>query len=86
MYSCHSVDENPEPHGEGVHHQGALKGSKMPIARAFAQTFGFHGVKGTNGAVNYYNWTKLSFPWSSNYYKPYPQSGRWTFYYKSANR
>lgn len=54
MYSCHSADTNPHPHGEGDHQQGALLGSQRPIAYVFAQYFKFYGVQGTSESVNYH--------------------------------
>ena len=81
MYSCHSADKNPQKHGEGVHTQGELSGSKDPIAYAFAKKFNFRGVMGTAESVNYHSFFTDGTPkWSNNYLKPYPaDGGRWTY-------
>jgi RHS repeat-associated protein len=81
MYSCHSADKTEAAHGEGIHAQGALKGTKDPIAYAFARKFNFKGVKGTTESVNYHSFlTDGTSILSKNYLKPYPANGgRWTY-------
>ena len=83
MYSCHSADKNPEAHGSGVHRQGALSGTKLPIAYVFAQTFNFYEVRGTAESVNYhYYLPDLTFPFSDDFLQPYPANkGRWRVIY-----
>ena len=78
MYSCHSADDTAGPH-EG---QGALTGSMLPIAHAFAQQFHFKSVIGTKGSVNYHNWRNGTLWSSSNYLHPYPQNKKWVNYYR----
>lgn len=87
MYSCHSADSNPKAHGEGIHQQGPLMGSKHPIAYVFAQTFKFYTVRGTEESVNYHHWTTdFTMPWSDEYFKPYPANGgRWKVYINPNN-
>ncbi len=83
MYSCHSTDNLKTAHGEGISTQGALKGTKDPIAYAFVKKFNFKGVNGTMGAVNYHSFFTDGTPfWSNNYYKPYPANGKWNYLYK----
>ena len=84
MYSCHSADTEKKAHGEGHHAQGALKGTKDPIAYAFARNFNFKGVKGTAESVNYHSFLTDRTPqWSNNYLKPYPANGgRWTYIHR----
>ena len=87
MYSCHSADTNPHPHGEGDHQQGALLGSKRPIAYVFAQYFKFYGVRGTSESVNYHSvLTDGTWFSSDTYMRPYPANGgKWQIYYNSNN-
>ena len=86
MYSCHSADTNPHPHGEGDHQQGALLGSQRPIAYVFAQYFKFYGVQGTSESVNYHYGLMDLFSPSSDYLQPYPANGgKWRIYYNSNN-
>lgn len=87
MYSCHSADTNPNPHGNGDHQQGALLGTKRPIAYVFAQRFKFYGVQGTSESVNYHSfWTDLTLPSSNTYMRPYPANGgKWRIYYNPNN-
>ena len=87
MYSCHSADMNPKPHGEGDHRQGALAGSKLPIAYVFAQKFQFYGVRGTAESVNYHSFfTDGTTPFSENYMRPYPANdGKWHMFYNPNN-
>ena len=87
MYSCHSADMNPKPHGEGDHRQGALAGSKLPIAYVFAQKFQFYGVRGTAESVNYHSFfTDGTTSFSKNYMRPYPANdGKWHMFYNPNN-
>jgi len=82
MYSCHSNDTQPKPHGEGDHRQGELKGVKgkkaLPIAQVFASEFRFKSVIGTAGSVNYHSFfTDFTSPLSKNYLMPYPENHKW---------
>ena len=77
MYSCHSADKTPQKHGT----QGSLKGTKEPIAYAFAKKFNFRMVMGTTESVNYHSFFTDATPiWSNNYLKPYPANGgKWAY-------
>ncbi len=77
MYSCHSADKNPNARPDGVHSQGALKGTKEPIAYAFQKSFGFKYTIGTASSVNYNSWSNMTPSWSKKYMKPYPINGKW---------
>ena len=83
MYSCHSADDKLSAHKN----QGALKGSKKPIAQVFSEEFNFKVVQGTKGSVNYYNQFEafinnfLSFGKRPHtFLKPNPANGKWVYY------
>lgn len=79
MNSCHSADNVSTAHGE----QGALSGTRKPIAQVFSETFGFKNVRGTAGSVNYNSFfTNGTMPGSSNYMRAYPENGTWSNYFK----
>lgn len=86
LYTCHSADDDPKAHGSGDHRQGDLKGSKQTLAQAFSATFDFKNVQGSKGSVNYNSfWTNGVAPWSNEYYKPYPENGKWENYSKGVH-
>lgn len=79
MNTCHSADNVSAAHGE----QGALSGSKKPIAQVFSETFGFKRVRGTAGSVNYNSfWTNGTSTSSPNYMRAYPENNTWLNYFK----
>lgn len=55
MFTSHSADITEKAHGEGVHEQGDLSGSKEAIAYTFTREFGFYQGIGTSESVNYHS-------------------------------
>lgn len=53
LNTCHSMDPDIEPHGIGVHKQGAVLHGKI-IGKAFYEQFNFKKVIGSKGSFNYY--------------------------------
>ena len=83
LYTCHSADTDPTPHGSGDHQQGALTGTAEPIAQTISRTFNFSRVIGTAGSVNYDGGPPSFFNnWSFSYtpYVPVPEDGIWVTY------
>ncbi len=70
LNTCHSNDTNPEAH-DG---QNALRGSKLTIAQAFRNSFGFSVVRGTAGGVSFNNWYH-----KGPYREPYPNNEKWDY-------